>query len=199
MLVPPKSLLHLGAGLLTARTARRLQQRATDVPAQHDARRWLLASLSATAFGREHGLHASQTYEDFRRRVPLRAYEQFSPFIERMKKGETDILWPGPCRLYAVSSGTTAGRAKHLPVTAAMLEHFRKAGLESLLYYTARTGHSRIFRGRHLLLGGSSALAVLDASKDEPAYAGDLSGIAALNLPAGPRPTSTNPVERSRT
>ncbi len=183
MLVPPKSLLHLGAGLLTARTARRLRQRATDVPAQHAALRWLLTALSSTALGREHGLHASQSYDDFRRRVPIRSYEQFAPFIERMKKGEADVLWPGPCRLYAVTSGTTAGQPKHLPVTPAMLEHFRKAGLDSLFYYTARTGHSRIFRGRHLLLGGSSALTALEASKDTTAYAGDLSGIATLNLP----------------
>jgi hypothetical protein len=115
--------------------------------------------------------------------VAPRTYEDLSPAVERMKRGEAGVLWPGPCAYYAVSSGTTAGRTKYLPVTDALLAHFRQAGLDSLLYYTARTGHAGVFRGRHLFLGGSTALTRLPESKPFRAYAGDLSGITALNLP----------------
>ena len=48
---------------------------------------------------------------------------------EQMKRGVADVLWPGKCSFYAVSSGTTAGPTKYIPVTFAMFAHFRRAGL----------------------------------------------------------------------
>jgi hypothetical protein len=184
MPVLPKSLLVLGASFQTARIHRRLRRRDPGVPAQEQAWRSLAARFAATAFGRENGIEAAGGYEAFRRRVPLRGYEQFSPYIERMKRGEAGVLWPGPCAFYAVSSGTTAGRTKWLPITGDMLAHFRKAGLDSLMYYSARVGHAGVFRGRQLFLGGSTTLTPIPEAQPFVAYGGDLSGITALNLPA---------------
>jgi hypothetical protein len=129
------------------------------------------------------GVESQMTYDAFRARVPLQTYEDLAPYIERMKMGVADVLWPGTCQIYSVSSGTTAGRTKYIPVTRAMLDHFKQAGLDSLFWYTARIGHARVFHGRHLLLGGSTGLAPIPESNPFEAYAGDLSGIAALNLP----------------
>ncbi len=184
MLTPPKSLVTLGASFLTTRTARRLRNGSSDHAAQHKQLKTLLAAQQDTAFGRENGLEKNLPYEKFRERVPLRAYEGYIPWIERMKTGEANVLWPGRCNFYAVSSGTTAGRTKYLPITDAMLEHFRKAGLDSLLYYTARVGHTGVFHGKHLFLGGATSLTPMAPSPDgHQSYAGDLSGITALNLP----------------
>ena len=122
-------------------------------------------------------------YDAFRTRVPLQTYEDIAPSIERMKAGVPDVLWPGTCKIFSVSSGTTAGRTKYIPVTKDMLVHFRRAGLDSLFWYTARIGGARVFRGRHLLLGGSTGLSPLPEPNPFGAFAGDLSGIAALNLP----------------
>jgi len=119
----------------------------------------------------------------FRSAAPPRTHEQFGPYIDRMKQGEESVLWPGSCSLYAVTSGTSSSTGKHLPVTGAMLRHFRQAGLDALLYSIVRVGHSAVFRGRHLFLGGVSTLAPLDAAKEPPALAGDISGITTLNLP----------------
>lgn len=184
MLAPPKPLLRAGVGLLTRRTVRKLDSAKTSLPAQEKTFRRLIDTMATCAFGRDHGLRRGLTYPEFQRTVPLRTYEAFTAYIERMKRGEAGVLWPGPCAHYAVSSGTTAGRTKYLPITAAMLTHFRKAGLDSLLYYTARTGSTSVFRGKHLFLGGSTTLAPLEESKPFVAYGGDLSGITALNLPA---------------
>jgi hypothetical protein len=184
MPVLPKSLLVLGASLQTARTARRLKQNDRAVPAQQRTFARLAQRFAATTVGRDAGIEASLAYEKFRTRVPLRNYEQLAPYIERMKRGEHDLLWPGQCWFYAASSGTTATPAKSLPVTEEMLAHFRTAGLASLFFYSARAGHSGVFRGRHLFLGGSSALEPIAEAKPFEAYAGNLSGIAALNLPA---------------
>ncbi len=183
MLAPPKSLLPFGVSFLTTRTARRLKARGAGVKAQQQVLRELLTGFATTEFGREHRLQAGMTAAAFRTAVPPRPYEAFAGYIERMKAGQDSVLWPGSCSFYAVSSGTTAGRTKYLPVTEAMLRHFRRAGTDSLLYYTARVGHTALFKGRHLFLGGSTPLAPLDAAKQNSAFAGDLSGITALYLP----------------
>ena len=183
MFSPTRSLLNVGASFLTTRTVRKLRDGHDAVPAQERTFAGLRSRLAATVYGRIHGIEANTSYAHFQAHVPLQTYEGFLPYVERMKAGESDVLWPGHCSFYAVSSGTTAGRTKYLPVTDAMLEHFRKAGLDSLLYYTARVGHTGVFRGKHLFLGGSTLLSRLEESKTLPAFAGDLSGITALNLP----------------
>ncbi len=179
----PKRIFTLGASLLTARTARKLRRVKAAVPDQHRTLAELAKPLSASSFWKAAGIESGTRYEDFKSRVPPRTYEDFVAPIEQMKRGEADILWPGKCSFYAVSSGTTAGRTKYLPVTPEMLTHFRQAGLQSLLYYTARVGHAGVFHGRHLFLGGSTVLAPIEESKPFVAYGGDLSGITALNLP----------------
>ena len=186
MPVLPKSFLVLGASLQTARMSQRLKRRAAAVPAQQRALRELTAKIALTAFGRANGVEAGMSYQRFQARVPPQTYEQLAPSIERMKRGEADILWPGRCAFYALSSGTATGQAKWLPVTEEMLAHFRRAGTDALLCYTARVGHTGVVRGRHLILGGSTALTELPVSATPPfaAYAGNLGGIAALNLPA---------------
>lgn len=180
----PKSIFSLGASILTARTVRRLRKKNTAIPAQHRALSGLIRHLATTSFWRSAGVEAGMTYPQFRTRVALRGYEDLVTAVEKMKRGEAGVLWPGQCSFYAMSAGTTAGRTKHLPVTPEMLMHFRRAGMESLLHYTARIGHAGVFRGRHLFLGGSTALSPLETGSKFRAFAGHLSGITALNLPA---------------
>jgi GH3 auxin-responsive promoter len=183
MIAPPRGLVNFAAELLSARMARRLRRADPGYAAQRNALAGLTGRMAATSAGRAAGIEAGMPYESFRARVAPRAYEAFVPYVERMKRGEPDVLWPGRCAFFAVSSGTTAGPTKYLPVTEAMLAHFRKAALESLLYYTARVGHTGVFLGRHLFLGGSTLLSPIEEAKPHVAYAGDLSGITALNLP----------------
>ncbi len=183
MAVIPKKLLTIGARFLSARAAMQLRRRRNADAQQRAVFDHLVPRLALGSFWQAGGVEAKMSYEAFRAKVPLQNYEDLAPQVERMKLGAADILWPGTCGIYAVSSGTTAGRTKYIPVTGAMLDHFRQAGVDSLFWYTARVGHSRVFRGRHLMLGGSSSLAPIPESKPFAASAGDLSGIAALNLP----------------
>ncbi len=173
----------LGAAVQTARIGRRLRVPHAAVQAQEAAFAGLIVRLAQTEFGRAAGLEPGTDYNVFRGLVPPRRYEEHAPWIERMKAGEADVLWPGRCRYFAVSSGTTAGRTKYLPVTEPMLAHFRRAGLESLCYYARRAGNAHVFRGRHLFLGGATTLAPLPEAAPHEAWAGDLSGITALHLP----------------
>lgn len=176
-------LVRLGASVRTRLVKRRLAAEDAAVAEQQREFRSLRRGFAATAFGRETGIEPRMSCETFRSRVELRNYERFLPWIERMKRGEADVLWPGRCSHFAVSSGTTAGRTKYLPITRGMLRHFRRAGLDSLCFYTARTGRTRVFAGRHLFLGGSTSLVRLPEAGAREIWAGDLSGITALNLP----------------
>ena len=178
-----QGLVAFGAGMATARLRTRLARTGEAEAGQRAAVRQLRRGWARTVFGREHGLHAEMREADWRA-IPPRRYEEFRPWIDRMKGGEADILWPGTCRHFAVSSGTTAGRTKYLPVTSALLQHFRRAGLDSLFLHAVRAGHPGIFRGRHLFLGGSTALSPVAEGSGAGAVCGDLSGITALNLPA---------------
>lgn len=177
-------IMEFGARLKSARVARRLRRAGAAPAEQQHALNGLLGKIATTDFGRANGIERGMPYETFRTRLAPRTYEGFIPWIERMKSGEANVLWPGFCAHYAVSSGTTAGRTKYLPVTRDMLSHFRCAGLDSLLYYSVRMGHSHAFRGRHLMLGGSTTLTPLPAQNGREIWVGDLSGITARNLPA---------------
>lgn len=183
MPVLPKKLLVFGARLQTARTALGLRNKKAAGPEQQRAFRHLLSRFAKTEFGRANGLTAGLTYASFQKRVPLQTYEQLAPFIDRMKRGEADVLWPGQCSFYAVTPGTTDGPKKSLPVTFDLLAHFRATSRASLLYYCARIGHPRVFQGRHLLLGGATPLALIPESAPFTAYEGDLSALTALNMP----------------
>ncbi len=185
---PPPSSAATGkvAGFLAStfanHTARRLKKHGDGVGTQYKVLGKLLGDLSGTAFGRSEGIEPDLNYETFRARLEPRTYEDFVPYIERMKAGESGVLHPGRCAHFAVSSGTTAGASKWLPVNDAMLEHFRDAGLDSLFFYSLRRGNGSVFHGRHLFLGGSTALTELPGTNPPIRY-GDLSGISALNLP----------------
>lgn len=183
MPVLPKSFYVLGATLRSACTARQLKRPRRALAAQHRALASLLPPLAATSVGRAAGIVPRLAYAQFQARVPLRNYEQFAPFITRMQQGEADVLWPGTCALFARTPGTDSGQPKYLPVTDELLAHFRRAGAGAIFCYTARTGDTGIFRGRHLLVGSSAALTPLVKTNTFSAFVGDLSGIATLNLP----------------
>ena len=184
MFHPPQSLVKFGARLMGAQTLRRMRANGWALAAQQKQAASLRAALATTCYGRAHGIEARMTDQQWRDRVPLATYENFIPHVERMKRGEADVLWPGRCNFFAISSGTTAGRTKYLPVTDGMLEHFRRAGLDSLFYYSTRAKGGDFFGGKHLFLGGATALSPIAEVGGHPAFAGDLSGITALNLPA---------------
>jgi hypothetical protein len=97
-----------------------------------------------TAFGREHGLGAVRSVDDFRRSVPIRRYDEFAPWIDRIADGEAAVLTAEPVRRFGVSSGTT--RAKKLvPYTASLLREFQ-AGIAPWAFHMFRR-HPRLVAG----------------------------------------------------
>jgi hypothetical protein len=181
MPVWPKSFYTFGVSLRTAATEWKLRHRRTAVATQQRAWRDLLPRLAAARFWQEAGVETGMSYEQYQQRVPLQTPESLAPAIAKMHAGTTDVLWPGRCAVFARTAGTSTGTPRLVPVTEEMLGHFRRAGYDAALYYTVRARHAGAFRGRHLLFGSPP---VLTPTRDRAeTFVGDISGIAALNLP----------------
>jgi len=88
--------------------------------------RQILTHQSETRFGRDHGFAGIRTVEDYRRQLPVAPYEYVGPYVERVKRGETNALLADPAVLmFALTSGTTAAR-KHVPITQQYLDDYRR-------------------------------------------------------------------------
>ena len=126
-----KQLLMNLAGRVIARPIRRKVR--AFIAATHDPKsfqdqllRQIITKQSATAFGRDHGFSSATTFDEFRRQVPLAPYEYVAPYIERLKKGETNaLLADEKVLMFALTSGSTAAR-KHIPITADYLADYRR-------------------------------------------------------------------------
>jgi hypothetical protein len=107
-----------------------------------------------TEFGRAHDLANVKTYEDFKSRVPLRTYADFEPYLERMRKGERDVLWPGLIPYYGQSSGSsnTAALHKYLPISMEQIRWQQKAAFDLLSRYLVLSGDRSFTSGYNLAL-----------------------------------------------
>ncbi|MCX8079947.1 MAG: GH3 auxin-responsive promoter family protein [Bacteroidia bacterium] len=146
-------------------------------------REWLnkiLQKAENTEYGIRYKFSTIKNYEDFRKKVPLTDYEKLKPYIERMRKGEQDILWPGQIQWFAKSSGTT-DKSKFLPVSPEHLEecHYR-GGRDMVTLYCELYPDNYLFTGKNLALGGSFQEY---NTGGYVSYHGDVSAIIMRNLP----------------
>ncbi len=132
-----------------------------------------------TIFGKAHHFNNISNYAQFSRNIPIRTYEEFSIFIDRARKGEKDILWPGKIKWFAKSSGTTDAQSKYIPVTKESLYscHF-KGGKDMLSLYGNNFPFSDIYNGKGIMLGGTIKESEKGKYKD-----GDLSAILIDKFP----------------
>ena len=174
--------------LIFERRYKQIQRYATEAPQlQHYQLTWLVAHAADTAFGREYGFKdmltdtgkCAASYKEFSARVPLSTYDEQKPWIERMLQGEEDVLWPGLCRWFAKSSGTTSDKSKYIPVTDYALKHTHyRGGTDCMVIYLALNPESHIMSGKGLILGGSFTKENLPKG----IHAGDLSATLIKNV-----------------
>lgn len=144
--------------------------------------KYLTHHLARTVYGMTFGITGPSTYDVFRRQLPIVDYEMLRPYIMQALRGGRDILWPGYCRRFAQSSGTSEGKSKYIPVTDESLRHNHYlGGRDVVAHYLHLYPDSRLFSGKAFILGGSFA----NELADNPAHAriGDLSAhlIEAVN------------------
>jgi len=172
------SLKALGARFL-ARWVHQKTRKWADNPveAQHRTFEQLIAKGRNTGFGAEHGFAEIRSYSDFSTRVPVRDYETLKPYVERIFKGEEDVLWPGKPLYFAKTSGTTSG-AKYIPITRESIKEQVRASRNAILNYIHKTGNADFVNGKMIFLQGSPILDEKNGIK-----VGRLSGISAHYVP----------------
>ncbi|MCQ2223432.1 MAG: GH3 auxin-responsive promoter family protein [Bacteroidaceae bacterium] len=146
---------------------------------QMETLRKLLLQARNTEWGIMHGYHGISSYEEFATSSPVNTYEELKGFIDRMRQGESDLLWPGRVKWYAKSSGTTNDKSKFIPVSAQGLKDTHYAGgTDAVVWYLRNNPKSRILDGRGLILGGSHA----PNYNQKDSLVGDLSAILIENI-----------------
>ncbi|WP_022728546.1 GH3 family domain-containing protein [Fodinicurvata sediminis] len=165
---------------LYARWRQKRLARLDPVKSQEQILLKLLQEARDTRFGRDHGFADITTVEAFQERVPLRRYEDFWQVYWRDAFPRLDnITWPGLVPWFAVTSGTTTGKTKYIPVTDRMLASNRKAALDIITWHLQAHPDSRLFAGKSFMLGGSTAL----VEEAPGVYSGDISGIITGAMP----------------
>jgi hypothetical protein len=150
------------------------------VRTQRDQLMRLLRRAERTRFGRAHGFAGIARVDEYQRQVAPQPWETFwrtwwEPFFPRLR----DITWPGTIPYFANTSGTAGATTKRIPVSRDMVRANRRAALDVLVFHLVARPDSRVLAGRNLILGGSTALERLAPG----VRAGDLSGIAAAEIP----------------
>lgn len=112
---------------------------------------------SKTEFGKEHQFNTIKSYEDFAKHVPVRDYEAFRPYVDKIKSGKHNILWKGQPIYFAKTSGTTSG-VKYIPISKESIPNHINTARNALLCYMAETGNTRFADGKLIFLSGSPEL-----------------------------------------
>ncbi len=137
----------------------------------------LIGQAKFTRFGNDHDFINIKTFEDFAKRVPIRDYEELRPYVDRVVKGEENILWKGKPIYFAKTSGTTSG-AKYIPLTKESMPFHIEAARNAILSYIHETGKADFVDGKMIFLQGSPVLEEKNGIK-----LGRLSGIVAHFVP----------------
>ncbi len=141
----------------------------------------LIKSAKDTEWGRKYRFDSIINYEQFKRWVPLQDYESLKPYIERIRRGEQNVLWASEIKWFAKSSGTTGDKSKFIPVSSESLDgcHYN-GGRDMVTIYCVNNPETQLFTGKNLALGGSHKIDEFGAYES---YHGDVSAIVMQNLP----------------
>jgi hypothetical protein len=152
----------------------------------HEVQEELLKTLIQTAkntdFGQQYEFSSIQSYQQYRERVPVHNYEQIFPYVDKLMRGEQNILWPSEIKWFSKSSGTTNARSKFIPVSQEALDDCHmKGGKDLLSIFVNNYPDTTIFDGKGLAVGGSHQQNNYDPSATS--YYGDVSAVIMQNLP----------------
>lgn len=169
----------IAAKWLAAREMKRVSKWANEpIRSQQETFSYLIQKLAKTRFGEEHGITDSMTREEWSTKVPVRDYEGLRSYVERIKSGESDVLWVGRPKYFCKTSGTTSG-TKYIPMSEEGITAQIKAALSALLSYIHETGNSGFADGKMIFLQGSPEVDQLNGIG-----VGRLSGIVAHHVPS---------------
>ena len=152
--------------------------KANGVAAQQAVFKSLLHIGRNTQFGKDHHFNDVHNYENFKKAVPIRDYEGFRRYIDKIFAGEENVLWKGKPVYFAKTSGTTSG-TKYIPITKESIPNHINTARNALLAYVQEKGDASFVNGKLIFLSGSPVL-----DKKAGIHTGRLSGIVNHHVPA---------------
>lgn len=139
---------------------------------------------AGTEYGKRYGFSTIRSYEDYRSRVPVGDYDSFSPYIERMRKGERDVLVPELIKYFGNSSGSSSkGKAKFLPISERQIKYQRGSAADSLYRYLAWRGEDDFTSGYTLGLFPPTTM-----KKDGPTFVTTNPSLQSIKMPLFAKP-----------
>lgn len=172
----------LGNHFLQKRLRKLDEMKSRPVAFQEQTLQYLLEKGKKTAYGRDHRFENITNSAQFQERVPLVSYEDLLPYLDRLLKGEKNVLWPERIDHLAKSSGTTGSKSKILPVSPEGLRNCHyQGGRDMLALYFRRNPESKLFSGKNLSIGGSQESSF--SGRNNKFYLGNISAIVMKNLP----------------
>ncbi len=138
----------------------------------------LIAKAQNTSFGKDHHFKNIKNYNDFKKNIPVRDYEELRPYIDQIVKGKENILWPGKPKYFAKTSGTTSG-VKYIPITKDSMPNHIATARNAMLNYFHQKDSASVFNGKMIFLSGSPEL-----EEKGGVPTGRLSGIVNHEIPS---------------
>lgn len=157
------------------------QIRKMAVNALADQEKWfyhLIRTARQTRFGIDHGFEKIHSIAEFQRLVPIRDYEEFKHYIQEIKEGKADIIWPGKPLYFAKTSGTTSG-VKYIPISKESMPYHFSSARNAVFNYAALNNDFSYLDGKLIFLSGSP-----ETSEIGGIPTGRLSGLVNLHIPA---------------
>lgn len=150
---------------------------ARSIQVQDKWRSELVRKAAGTQFGKDHFFRDIHSYDDFRQAIPVSDYEDLKPYVEKIKSGESDILWPGKPLYFAKTSGTTSG-TKYIPISKDSISNHIGSAKNAILTYIDETKKSEFLDNKLIFLSGSPIL-----TETGGVLTGRLSGISNHHVP----------------
>ena len=138
---------------------------------------FLIKNGRKTLFGDQHFFKDIKKYQEFKDSVPVRDYEKFKIYIDKILKGENDVVWPGKPIYFCKTSGTTSG-IKYIPIFENAVKTHINSARDSILNYILNSGDTNFIKGKQIFIQGSPILKTKNGIK-----IGRLSGIVAHHVP----------------
>lgn len=147
------------------------------IEAQSRVLKSIIDTSRNTAFGKDHNFNAIKSIADFQSAVPIRDFEDHRCYIDRMCKGENDVLFPGKALFFNTTSGTT-DKPKLIPVSK---KYFEKAynDISRLWFYSCLRDNPRLFNGKNLSAVGPA----VEGYVENGTPFGSISGVVYRNIP----------------
>jgi hypothetical protein len=86
----------------------------------------ILARSSASEFGRLNHFAEIRNVRDYQSQVPISTYDNLASFVDRARRGETNVLTAEQPRLFEKTSGSSSA-AKYIPYTDSLRREFQNA------------------------------------------------------------------------